>query len=530
MVGLPFHWVFALLFAAQAAGAAERVVVLEYLRQVSPEAPATRELRHQRVSMRRKGPVVMVHRGAAAFAPENSLAACAAAMDYGGDGCEVDLRRTRDGVLILFHDDTLDRVTDGLGRMNQVTYRETQSLRSRRVGGRPLFSPPPTFAALLDLACERAMLLHLDLKEPGLEAEVERLLESADAWDQVVAVNGENAPALSRDPRLKLLQYKAPGLYAGRLDLDPAAVETALQQTGQMILVDDPRVATRVLRRAPFRPEPYTKTYRVAALPPLPLDPGGAHEIQPVAYLRWLTAQPQSGSTDRLVALVEGASPGRTQAEELAPETAPTGRILTRAWAAQRLVAQGRPTRQAVAALEQRARAPTLHADWAYDGLDAAQAVRALGDLRVAASASFVVELFENPPPGASGAEQFATAGTALTPAALKAEVRNDRMRSYILQALGELRSRASKRFLGRYVTLSETEARRFGEPQFEEATRALLRQRLAWDEIAVLLRSSNSAVRGTALAECLDHYTEERGLALRSAARWALDLPRARH
>ena len=58
------------------------------------------------------GTVVMVHRGAAAFAPENTLEAYAAALDYGADGCEVDLRRTADGVLVLFHDDMRAALAD----------------------------------------------------------------------------------------------------------------------------------------------------------------------------------------------------------------------------------------------------------------------------------------------------------------------------------------------------------------------------------------------------------------------------------
>src|SRR5262245_25766645 len=72
-----------------------------------PETPEAREARRRRVAARRAGPAVIVHRGASAFAPENTLAAYAAALAQGADGCEVDVRRTRDGVLVLFHDDML---------------------------------------------------------------------------------------------------------------------------------------------------------------------------------------------------------------------------------------------------------------------------------------------------------------------------------------------------------------------------------------------------------------------------------------
>jgi hypothetical protein len=65
--------------------------------------------------------------------------------------------------------------------------------------------------------------------------------------------------------------------------------------------------------------------------------------------------------------------------------------------------------------------------------------------------------------------------------------------------------------------------------PQFEEATKALLRQRLHAAEILRLLGSPNPSVRGTAILECLDHPTPDRTAALRQAAPWALALPRAR-
>src|SRR5262249_47245803 len=153
---------------------------------------------------RRAGTVVICHRGASAFAPENTLEAYSAALDHGADGCEVDLRRTKDGILVLFHDDMLDRLTDGFGTVSEVTYGELLSLKPQSVHrSSDAATRPPTFAALLELARRRAMLLHLDVKEPGLEDDIERLLDEADAWDHLVSVNASNAPRLSRHPRLK---------------------------------------------------------------------------------------------------------------------------------------------------------------------------------------------------------------------------------------------------------------------------------------------------------------------------------------
>ena len=76
---------------------------------------------------------------------------------------------------------------------------------------------------------------------------------------------------------------------------------------------------------------------------------------------------------------------------------------------------------------------------------------------------------------------------------------------------------------------MDESHARELASPQFEEATRALLSQDLTGEELKALLRNSNSAVRGTAILECLDRPTRKRAQALKATAAWALELPPAR-
>jgi len=99
----------------------------------------------------------------------------------------------------------------------------------------------------------------------------------------------------------------------------------------------------------------------------------------------------------------------------------------------------------------------------------------------------------------------------------------------YVIPALGELRCEASKQFLLNYLALGEAQARELAPPQFEAATQALLQHHLTSEEFKRLLRSPNSAVRGTAILEFVDHPTPARIAALRSVAPWALDLPQAR-
>ena len=69
------------------------------------------------------------HRGASEYAPENTLSSFYLGLLQGANGIETDVRKTKDGVLILFHDDTLDRVTDAVGRVDEFTWEELKKVK-----------------------------------------------------------------------------------------------------------------------------------------------------------------------------------------------------------------------------------------------------------------------------------------------------------------------------------------------------------------------------------------------------------------
>ncbi|KRV47904.1 glycerophosphodiester phosphodiesterase [Wenjunlia vitaminophila] len=76
------------------------------------------------------------HRGQWREAPENSLPAIEAALDDGAEIVETDVRRTRDGHLVLMHDETVDRTTNGTGRVADLTLRQVRDLRLKEgLGG-----------------------------------------------------------------------------------------------------------------------------------------------------------------------------------------------------------------------------------------------------------------------------------------------------------------------------------------------------------------------------------------------------------
>ena len=74
------------------------------------------------------GIIVVGHRGTVKFAPENTIPAFQAAIQYGADLLEMDIRETKDGVLIIMHDATVDRTTDGTGKVNEKTLAEIKEL------------------------------------------------------------------------------------------------------------------------------------------------------------------------------------------------------------------------------------------------------------------------------------------------------------------------------------------------------------------------------------------------------------------
>ncbi|MBP6963917.1 MAG: glycerophosphodiester phosphodiesterase family protein [Armatimonadetes bacterium] len=515
--------VIGLILCAGGVASAGEKPVKGYIAALPAESAKDREARHAKIAERRKGPAVIVHRGASAFAPENTMEAYAAAMDYGADGCEIDIRRTADGVLVLFHDDMLENLTTGFGSVNHLTYYELLCLERRSVYGTAARDARiPTFASLLALARRRAMLLHLDIKEPGLDNDIAGLLDEADMWDAVVAVNTSNAGALMDNPKLKLLAFKAPGLYEDMSDVDPEAVRAALAKPGEMIILDDPRVAAKELGRPGYAPVPLPKGLRRYWPPSHPNTPEDG-ELVPSRYVASLAGTDPLKLLDRSEAGREDADGGRAHREK----------ILARAWAAQRLgeigqntdvtlnLIQGLPRAEIVQLLEYQVRHRSLDRDWRYHGMDGAMAVYALASLGAVESAPMLADVLMKVDPALAKARNPEYPDT--PPAFL-----DWRIKGAIVQALGELPCGAGKSALSAYVRLDEESARKLGIQMYVGATKSLMKQKLSASEVRDLLQSPNRQVRGAAILECLDHPTRERAEALK-AIPWALELPGAR-
>jgi hypothetical protein len=98
------------------------------------------------------------------------------------------------------------------------------------------------------------MLLHLDIKEPGIDGDVAKVLEDVDVWDHVVHINDYNSSVIRCDARFKPLAYKGWLDEAGASDADR---KRFLARPQQMIFVGgDPADAAKLLGRPAVEPVP----------------------------------------------------------------------------------------------------------------------------------------------------------------------------------------------------------------------------------------------------------------------------------
>src|SRR5262249_42730949 len=136
---------------------------------IRAETTAEAKTRHERVAERRLRTHVISHRGSSEFAHENTLEAFRATFELGGDGNEFDIRTTRDEVLVVFHDDMLDRRLEAYGDVSDYTWEELRRFKFREPGRFGDQCRIPTLVEVFDLHRKYGGLMHLDVKRPGLE-------------------------------------------------------------------------------------------------------------------------------------------------------------------------------------------------------------------------------------------------------------------------------------------------------------------------------------------------------------------------
>ena len=132
--------------------------------------------------LNRGGVVAMAHRGGARHPDidglENTMRAFQHAADLGYTYLETDVHVTSDGVLLAFHDDILDRVTDRTGSIGSSTYEQVQRAL---IGGRERV---PTLAELFDAL--PGVRFNVDIKAEGAVRPLAELIADRQAWDRVL--------------------------------------------------------------------------------------------------------------------------------------------------------------------------------------------------------------------------------------------------------------------------------------------------------------------------------------------------------
>jgi glycerophosphoryl diester phosphodiesterase len=168
----------------------------------------------------RSQPLVIAHRGSSAYAPENTLAAFDLAADQEADAIELDVDLTRDGHIIVMHDATIDRTTDGHGRVTDLTLEEVRRVdagawKSADFKGERVPLLEEVFEAVGRWLLINVEIKGMSLRGSGLEEKVAALIAKHDLIDRVI-VSSFNPFALRRakqiDQRLACGLLVAPDL------------------------------------------------------------------------------------------------------------------------------------------------------------------------------------------------------------------------------------------------------------------------------------------------------------------------------
>lgn len=140
---------------------------------------------------KKKSPLIWGHRGASGHAPENTLPAFQMAADMGADGVELDLQATRDGVLVVCHDETVDRTSNGAGWLKDFTFKEIRKLDFSAGNTAYEGVKIPTMEEVLDLLAPTGLTINIELKTgiifyDRLEDKILKLVSDKNWEDRVI--------------------------------------------------------------------------------------------------------------------------------------------------------------------------------------------------------------------------------------------------------------------------------------------------------------------------------------------------------
>ncbi len=133
--------------------------------------------------------IVIAHRGDHVEVPENTIAAYENGIKNGVDYVEIDLRTTKDSVLVIMHDATVDRMTNGKGKISELTYAEIRKLKvvDKRKDSTKTYSVP-SFEEVLKI-CRGKIYIYLDFKDASVRQSYEMIKKYGMEKQVIVYIN-----------------------------------------------------------------------------------------------------------------------------------------------------------------------------------------------------------------------------------------------------------------------------------------------------------------------------------------------------
>ena len=145
----------------------------------------------KRITTLKNRPLIWAHRGASGYCPENTIAAFQKAVELCADGIELDVQMTRDGELVVCHDETIDRTSNGSGWIKDKTLAELKALDFSYGKKDFLGVTIPTMREVFDLLDDADIMINIELKTgivfyPGMAEKLLKLTSECGFSDRVI--------------------------------------------------------------------------------------------------------------------------------------------------------------------------------------------------------------------------------------------------------------------------------------------------------------------------------------------------------
>lgn len=202
--------------------------------------------------LKRKPCGVVAHRGYSAIAPENTLSAIREAIKAGSHGCEFDIYSTKDGQIVLLHDRTVDRTTNGKGKIAELNFDYVRGLdagswKDKKFTGEQIPTLDEALAVLKDSGC----IPVIEIKIEGISRQVVEAVRRAEMLDQtaVIAFSGKVVKEIRElEPNLPCYWLWSKGLKGKPKERAATIVREAAKHGTNMVDLNYNMLSDEVLR------------------------------------------------------------------------------------------------------------------------------------------------------------------------------------------------------------------------------------------------------------------------------------------